>query len=127
MNNMFQIKHKKLKGLNSTGTFAAVNSKNIYIFFFTEQKVSPNQVQKRRVILNMIKHIVDRTTANPSLTAGESLMICHELFCYFSMLFPYVNSKGVGGGDAINNHVLNSRKFSLILFMPCLASLSKQI
>lgn len=96
MNNILQIKHKKLKGLNSTS--AAVNSKKIIIFFFTEQKVSPNQVQQRRVILNMIKHVVDRTTANPSLTAGESLMICHELFCYFSMLFPYVNSKGVGGG-----------------------------
>lgn len=97
MKNIFQIKHKKLKGLNSTGTFAAVNSKYIYIFFFTEQKVSPNQVQQRRVILNMIKHVVDRTTANPSLTAGESLMICHELFCYFSMFFLYVNSKGGGG------------------------------
>lgn len=94
MNNILQIKHKKLKGLNSTS--AAVNSKKIIIIFFTEQKVSPNQVQQRRVILNMIKHIVDRTTANPSLTAGESLMICHELFCYFSMFFPYVNSKGGG-------------------------------
>lgn len=126
MKNIFQIKHKKLKGLNSTGTFAAVNSKNIYLFFLTEQKVSPNQVQQRRVILNMIKHVVDRTTANPSLTAGESLMICHELFCFFSMFFPCVNSKG-GGGDVIENHVLNSRKFSLISFLPCLASLSKQI
>lgn len=38
MNNMFQIKHKKLKGLNSTGTFAAVNSKKIYIFFFYRTK-----------------------------------------------------------------------------------------
>lgn len=123
MNNILQIKHKKLKGLNSTS--AAVNSKKI-IIFFTEQKVSPNQVQQRRVILNMIKHVVDRTTANPSLTAGESLMICHELFCFFSMFFPFVNSKG-GGGDAIENHVLNSRKFSLISFLPCLASLSKQI
>lgn len=95
MNNILQIKHKKLKGLNSTS--AAVNSKkNYYFFFFTEQKVFPNQVQQRRVILNMIKHVVDRTTANPSLTAGESLMICHELFCYFSMFFPYVNSKGGG-------------------------------
>lgn len=95
MNNILQIKHKKLKGLNSTS--AAVNSKKIIFFFFTEQKVFPNQVQQRRVILNMIKHVVDRTTANPSLTAGESLMICHELFCYFSMFFPYVNSKGGGG------------------------------
>lgn len=75
----------------------------------------------------MIKHVVDRTTANPSLTAGESLMICHELFCYFSMFFLYVNSKGGGGGDSIESRVLNSRKFSLILFLPCLASLSKQI
>lgn len=91
MNNILQIKHKKLKGLNSTS--AAVNSKKI---FFTEQKVFPNQVQQRRVILNMIKHVVDRTTANPSLTAGESLMICHELFCFFSMFFPFVNSKGGG-------------------------------
>lgn len=122
MNNILQIKRKKLKGLNSTS--AAVNSEKI-IFFFTEQKVSPNQVQQRRVILNMIKHVVDRTTANPSLTAGESLMISHELFCFFSMFFPFVNSKG--GGDAIENHVLNSRKFSLISFLPCLASLSKQI
>lgn len=96
MNNMFQIKHKKLKGLNSTGHLQLLIPKKKY-FFFTEQKVSPNQVQQRRVILNMIKHIVDRTTANPSLTAGESLMICHELFCYFSMFFPYVNSKGGGG------------------------------
>lgn len=88
MNNILQIKHKKLKGLNSTS--AANNSKKIIIifFFFTEQKVFPNQVQQRRVILNMIKHVVDRTTANPSLTAGESLMICHELFCFFSMFFP---------------------------------------
>lgn len=96
MNNILQIKHKKLKGLNSTS--AAVNSEKIIIFFFTELKVSPNQVQQRRVILNMIKHVVDRTTANPSLTAGESLMICHELFCYFSMFFPYVNSKRGEGG-----------------------------
>lgn len=123
MNNILQIKRKKLKGLNSTS--AAVNSKKI-IIFFTEQKVSPNQVQQRRVILNMIKHVVDRTTANPSLTAGESLMICHELFCYFSMFFPMLILNG-GGCDAIENHVLNSRKFSLILFLPCLASLSKQI
>lgn len=86
MNNILQIKRKKLKGLNSTS--AAVNSEKIIIIFFTEQKVSPNQVQQRRVILNMIKHVVDRTTANPSLTAGESLMICHELFCFFSMFFP---------------------------------------
>lgn len=125
MNNILQIKHKKLKGLNSTS--AAVNSKKIIIIFFTEQKVSPNQVQQRRVILNMIKHVVDRTTANPSLTAGESLMICHELFCFFSMFFPLLILKGGGGGDAIENHVLNSRKFSLISFLPCLASLSKQI
>lgn len=123
MNNILQIKHKKLKGLNSTS--AAVNSKKI-IIFFTEQKVSPNQVQQRRVILNMIKHVVDRTTANPSLTAGESLMICHELFCFFSMFFPFVNSKG-GGGVMQLITVLNSRKFSLISFLPCLASLSKQI
>lgn len=94
MNNILQIKRKKLKGLNSTS--AAVNSKKIIIIFFTEQKVSPNQVQQRRVILNMIKHVVDRTITNPSLTAGESLMICHELFCYFSMFFPYVNSKRGG-------------------------------
>lgn len=94
MNNILQIKRKKLKGLNSTS--AAVNSKKLFFIFFTEQKVSPNQVQQRRVILNMIKHVVDRTTANPSLTAGESLMICHELFCFFSMFFPFVNSKGGG-------------------------------
>lgn len=74
----------------------------------------------------MIKHVVDRTTANPSLTAGESLMICHELFCFFSMFFPPLLILK-GGGDAIENHVLNSRKFSLISFLPCLASLSKQI
>lgn len=38
MNNMFQIKHKKLKGLNSTGTFAAVNSKKIYIFLLQNKR-----------------------------------------------------------------------------------------
>lgn len=81
----------------------------------------------------MIKHVVDRATVNPSLTAGESLMICHELFCYYSMFFPCVYSKGGGYvhlmsmGDAIENHVLNSRKFSLILSMPYSASLTKQI
>lgn len=92
---VFQIKHKKFKGLNST--LAAVNTRIIIFFFYlTEQKVFPNQVQQRKVILNMINHVVDRATVNPSLTAGESLMICHELFCYYSMFFPCVYSKGGG-------------------------------
>lgn len=45
----------------------------------------------------MIKYVVDRIIVNFFFIVGESLMICYEFFCYFSMFFFYVNFKGGGG------------------------------
>lgn len=49
-----------------------------------EEKIV-NQGQERRVILNLIKLILDRAASQSPLSKGATLRICQELLQYFSM------------------------------------------
>lgn len=49
-----------------------------------EEKIV-NQGQERRVILNLIKLILNRAASQSPLSKGATLRICQELLQYFSM------------------------------------------